>query len=228
MGNGNDSFQFQDIIKNSFLKGYGDSVTLVDGMISLVVAFLLGSFIFFVYRKTFRGVVYNHSFNVTLVLMTMITALVIMTISTNIVLSLGMVGALSIVRFRTALKDPLDIVFMFWSIAGGIAVGAGVILIAAMGSIFIALAVFLLTRYKFTDMSYLLIIHHADDATDNVKIQISKLKHTLRSKTVRMDHTELVLELKTSGQNTGFVNEIMMIDGVKNVSLVSYNGDYAP
>lgn len=224
-----DALKFNDILKKSFVKlNMFNNISVLDVTIGLILSCILGLFIFYIYKKSFRGVVYSHSFNVTLVLMVMITSLIIMTISTNIVLSLGMVGALSIVRFRTALKDPLDIVFMFWAIATGIAVGAGVYPVAIIGALAIGLTVYGLARYKFKGSAFLLIIHYMDDANDAVRYQINKLNHVLKSKNVRKDHTELVIEMKIIGDNTGFVNEISLIEGVNDVSLVSYNGDYAP
>ncbi|MGE5703072.1 MAG: DUF4956 domain-containing protein [Clostridia bacterium] len=223
------TINFQDIIKKSVLKmEQFASISLLDTAIGLVVSGLIGLFIYWIYKKSFRGVVYSHTFNVTLVVMTMLTCLIIMTISTNIVLSLGMVGALSIVRFRTAIKDPLDIVFMFWAISAGIATGAGVYSVSVLGSAIVALTIMFLSRKKLKDMAYLLVIHYREDAHDQVKVKLNRIKHALKSKTVNKDNIELVVEIKLRDDNTSFVNELAVIEGVKNVSLVSYNGDYAP
>ncbi len=213
---------FMDTISNL------EKVTLVDAAFSLFVALLIGLFIYYIYQKCFRGVVYNHSFNVTLVLMAMITSMIIMTISTNIILSLGMVGALSIVRFRTAIKDPLDITFAFWAISAGIAVGAKIYLIAILGSFILGLTVYILARYKIRGQAYLLIVHFTEEADYAVNYHITRLKHTLKSRTIRKDHTELVVEMKIKDDNTDFVKELATIEGVNDVSLVSYSGDYAP
>lgn len=218
---------FQNIL-GTILSNKLEKVTLVDAAFSLFVALLIGLFIYYIYQKCFRGVVYNHSFNVTLVLMAMITAMIIMTISTNIILSLGMVGALSIVRFRTAIKDPLDITFAFWAISAGIAVGAKIYLIAVLGSLILGLTVYLLARYKIRGQAYLLIVHFAEEADYAVNYHITRLKHTLKSRTIRKDHTELVVEMKIKDDNTDFVKELATIEGVNDVSLVSYSGDYAP
>lgn len=221
-------YNFNDIIKNSFSKlETFNPVSILDILLSLFLAFLVGIFIHWMYRKTFRGVVYSHNFNITLVLMTIITSLIIMTISTNIVLSLGMVGALSIVRFRTAIKDPLDIVYMFWAISAGIATGAKVYSVAIIGSLFIGLVLFLLTKQKPTKYTYLLIIRYEEDAYLAVKKELSKTKHFVKSKIVKHGVTELTVELKLKIDNTAFVNEISVLEGVKDVSLVHYNGDYA-
>jgi uncharacterized membrane protein YhiD involved in acid resistance len=220
---------FQDVLKKSILNldqfGQVSVITVVAG---LMVSLVLGLFIFYIYKKAFRGVVYHHSFNVTLVLMTMVTSLVIMTISTNIVLSLGMVGALSIVRFRTAVKDPLDIVFMFWAISVGIATGAGVYAIAVGGSIVIAITTLMLSRMKFKDSSYLLIINYTEKANQQINIILDEMKHVLKSKTIKADHIELVIEVKIVNNEITFINKLSAIEGVEDASLVSYNGDYAP
>ncbi|WP_406603195.1 DUF4956 domain-containing protein [Neobacillus dielmonensis] len=205
---------------------FGD-IPLQNIILGMLIAFVIGLFIFYIYKKTFRGVVYSHNFNVTLILMTMITTLIIMTISTNVVLSLGMVGALSIVRFRTAIKDPLDVIFMFWAISGGITTGAGVYSLAIIGSILIGLVMFIMTRKRGKDSIYLLVIHHDEAATDSIKYQLAKIKHSLKSKIVRNDITELTVELKIKGDNTAFVHQLSSVEGVKDVSLINYNGDYA-
>jgi len=222
-----DTINFQDILDTGFMNTTM-AVTLLDVSKVLFVSLLIGIFIYYIYKYSFRGVVYNHSFNVTLVLMSMITALVIMTVSTNIVLSLGMVGALSIVRFRTAVKDPLDIVFIFWSISVGIATGAKIYPVAILGSVLIAITIILLTKYKIKGQAYLLIVHYTEEADFAVNYHVTRLKHTLKSKTVRKNHTELVVEMKIKDDNTEFVKELSSIEGVIDVSLVSYTGDYAP
>lgn len=223
------TISFQDIIKKSVLKmDQFASISVIDTVIGLILSGVIGLFIYFIYKRSFRGVVYSHTFNITLVAMTMLTCLIIMTISTNIVLSLGMVGALSIVRFRTAIKDPLDIVFMFWAISVGIATGAGVYPVSVLGSLVVAATILLLSKRQLKDMAYLLIINYHDEANDTVKYQLNKLKCALKSKTVNKDMVEMIVEVKLKGDNTAFVNELSVIEGVKNVSLVSYNGDYAP
>ncbi|MED4752933.1 DUF4956 domain-containing protein [Brevibacillus choshinensis] len=223
------TINFQDIIKKSVLKmEQFASISVLDTVIGLILSGAIGLFIYYIYKKSFRGVVYSHTFNITLVVMAMLTSLIIMTISTNIVLSLGMVGALSIVRFRTAIKDPLDIVFMFWSIAVGIATGAGAYPVSIIGSIIVAATILLLSRKQLKDMAYLLVIHYRDNASDEVRYQLNKLKYALKSKTINKDVIELIVEIKLKDDNTAFVQDISAIEGVKDVSLVSYNGDYAP
>lgn len=224
----NDTMKFDDIIKKSVLSlDAFRSVSYIDMIIGFISSFAIGMFIYWVYRKYFRGVVYSYNYNVSFVLMTMITTLIIMTISTNIVLSLGMVGALSIVRFRTAVKDPLDIVYMFWAISAGIANGAKMYPLAIFGSLFIGLTLAWLSKKKTKQQSYLLIIRHLDEATDELRVQLRKLDTKLKSKTVRKDYTEMTLEISLRDDNTAFMKVINDIDGVLESSLVNYTGDYA-
>jgi uncharacterized membrane protein YhiD involved in acid resistance len=223
-----DTVNFQDLFKKSMIHlDTFRSVSYIDILLGLAAAFGIGMFIFHIYRKTFRGVVYSYNYNVTFVLMTMITALIIMTISTNIVLSLGMVGALSIVRFRTAVKDPLDIVYMFWAIMAGIATGAKLYPLALLGSLAVGLALLWLSRRKVREQPYLLIIRHTDSAIIDLRIKMRKLTYQLKSKTVRKDFTELTVEMRLRDDNTAFVNEISEIEGVLDVALINYSGDYA-
>lgn len=223
-----DALNFQDIIKQSVLHLESfRSISYVDMLLGLLSSFFIGMFIYWIYRKTFRGVVYSYNYNVSFVLMTMITALIIMTISTNIVLSLGMVGALSIVRFRTAVKDPLDIVYMFWAISAGIASGAKMYPLALGGSLIIGLTLAWLSRRKVREQAYLLIIRHTDAASTELRVQLRKLNTKLKSKTVRKDFTELTVEVLLRDDNTAFVQTISEIEGVHDASLINYTGDYA-
>ncbi len=218
---------FQDIIKRSLLKSdFFSAVYFQDIVIGLVISFFLSLIIFYIYKKTYSGVVYSHNFNVSLVVMSLITSVIIMTITSNLVLSLGMVGALSIVRFRTAIKDPLDIVFMFWAIALGLTTGARLYMIAIVGSIFIGLVILLLMRYKNSNNIYMFIIHYEDEAKNNVFMKLSELDYTIKSKTVSRGITELTLELKLIGSGTNFVDDISEFEGVTDASLVSYNGNF--
>ncbi|RAP73975.1 DUF4956 domain-containing protein [Paenibacillus montanisoli] len=224
-----DTINFQEVIKSSILELEAfRQVSIVEIVVGLLISFLLGMFIYWTYYKTFRGVVYSHNYNLTFVIMTMLTTIVIMTISTNIVLSLGMVGALSIVRFRTAVKDPLDIMYMFWSITVGIATGAKIYPIAILGSIAVSAVLFILAKRERKDLPYLLIVNYEERASDQVRAVLRRKKHVLKSKTVRKDMTEMTVEIRLSDDNTSFVNQISNFDGVKDAILVSYNGDYAP
>jgi uncharacterized membrane protein YhiD involved in acid resistance len=220
---------FSDIFKSSFLENI-TSVTILDMVIALVLAFGLGVFIFFVYKKTFKGVMYSSSFGVSLIALTMISTLVILAVTSNIVLSLGMVGALSIVRFRTAIKEPLDIAFLFWSIAVGIVLAAGLIPLAVFGSLIIGVVLIVFVNKKSHDNPYIVVIHCSD--ANSEKSVLSALtgyvaKSVVKSKTVTADSVELHYEVRLKSDDTSFVNSLQVIPGVSDVVLVSYNGDYA-
>ncbi len=223
-----DKLTFQDLLRQGELAlDSFRSVSYLDTALVLLCSLAIGLFIYWVYKITFRGVVYSYNYNVSYVLMTIITALIIMTISTNIVLSLGMVGALSIVRFRTAVKDPLDIVYMFWAIAAGITTGAKLYPVALIGSAFIGLLLFWLSRKKIRNQPYLLIVRYTNEAADAVRARLVKLNYTLKSKTVRKDYIEVTAEIRLRDDNTAFLHDLSGIDGVLDASLVNYRGDYA-
>ena len=225
---GRAAMTFQDIFKSSFLENIS-SISMLDMSIALVLAFLLGLFIFFIYKKSYSGVMYSASFGVTLVALSMITALLIMTVVSNIVLSLGMVGALSIVRFRTAIKEPMDIAFLFWSIAVGIVLAAGLIPLAVFGSIFIGAVLVAFSKKKTVDSPYILVVHCENREVEEqtrifVKSQVKRLN--LKSKSVDGGCVELNYEVRLKDDNSIFVNELEAMPGVSRVVLVSYNGDY--
>ena len=215
---------FNDIFKSSFLEKTS-SFSIIDTLI----AFALGLFIFYVYKKTFNGVIYSANFGVSLMAMTLITTLVILAVTSNVILSLGMVGALSIVRFRTAIKEPLDIAFLFWPIAAGIVLGAGLIPLAVIGSIFIGVLMVVFVNRKSKDMPYILVV---DCNNDEVERRVVKTvsdgvkKHMVKSKTISMDGIELTLEVRLNEMTTDFVNKISNVEGVSRAVLVSYNGEY--
>lgn len=214
---------FSDIFKSSFLDSSTDlSVSKI--CVTLVLSFLIGLFIFQIYKKTYQNVVYTKSFNLSLIMMTVITSLVIMAVTSNIVLSLGMVGALSIVRFRTAIKDPMDIVFMFWAIASGIVTGAGLFLLALIGTIIIGLILYLFNLNMKYETPYILLVNFSQEG-DEIKI-INKIKskadkYLIKSKTVNNTEIELTIELRIKNGEMGFVNELNDITSVTNAMLVS-------
>ncbi len=219
---------FQDIFKSDFLENMA-AVSMLDMAAALTLAFLLGLFIFFIYKKSYSGVMYSASFGISLVAMTMITALLIMTVVSNVVLSLGMVGALSIVRFRTAVKDPLDIVFLFWSIAVGIVLAAGLLNLAVFGSGFIGIVLLVFAGRRPADTPYILMLQLADEeAEERAKAFLSTRvrKLNLKSKTVEAGRIELNYEVRLAEGESGFVNTLDKMEGVSHVVLVSYNGDY--
>ena len=219
---------FNDIFKPAFLENVA-SVSLPDMTIALVLAFCLGVFIFLVYKRTFSGVMYSSGFGVTLIALTMITTLVILAVTSNVVLSLGMVGALSIVRFRTAIKEPLDIAFLFWSIAAGIVLAAGMIPLAVFGSGLIGVVFLIFVNRKSHMNPYIVVLdcdgHDAERrALDYLKGRVRRV--TVKSKTVQKGAVELNLEIRLKEDNTDFVNELAGLSGVGSAVLVSYNGDY--
>ena len=219
---------FSDIFKTNFLE-QAKTFSITDMCISLGLSFIVGLFIFFIYKKTFNGVMYSSGFGLSLIIMTMITSLVILAVTSNVVLSLGMVGALSIVRFRTAIKEPMDIAFLFWAIAVGIVLGAGLIALAITGSVFIGLILLLFANKKSNDQPYLLIVNCSnDDAEDNVLnvLKSGVKKYRVKTKTVSENGIELTLEVRLKEQTSKFVNMVSSANGVSNAVLVSYNGEY--
>ena len=219
---------FKDIFKSSFLENV-TSVSIFDMLIAMILAFAIGMFIFLVYKKTYQGVMYSSSFGVTLVALTMITTLVILAVTSNVVLSLGMVGALSIVRFRTAIKEPLDIAFLFWSIAVGIVLAAGIIPLAVFGSIIIGVILIVFVNKKTSLMPYIIVLscagHDAETkANDFIRSKVNRF--VVKSKSVQKENIELNIEIRLKDDNTDFINELADMEGIKSAVLVSYNGEY--
>ena len=220
---------FSDIFKKSFLTTTSGDLTLGRILLTLGLAFAIGLFLYFVYKWTFRGVLYSRSFNLSLIAITLVTSLVILAVTSNIVLSLGMVGALSIVRFRTAVKDPMDLVFLFWAIAIGIVTGAGIYSLALIGSLVIGLLIFLLSRAPAGDTPYLLVVNAANDAADAaVQAMIKGRLHrfTVKSKTISSAGNEATYEVRLKSGAADIVKEIAAIEGIENAVLIAYNGDY--
>ena len=219
---------FSDVFKSSFLSNI-NAFSTVDVLLALGLSFVLGLFIFLVYKKTYQGVMYSDSFGVSLIAMSMITSLVIIAVTSNVVLSLGMVGALSIVRFRTAIKEPMDIAFLFWAIAVGIVLGAGLLPLAIIGSVIIGVIIVLFSTRKLGDTPYILVVNCENEEAEN---EIGKLineeakKNVLKSKSVSKIGIELTYEVRIKENSTGFVNKISEVDSVANAVLVSYNGEY--
>lgn len=223
------TLNFNDIFKSSFIEKMS-SVSILDVFIALALAFVIGLFIMQVYKKTFKGVMYSESFGISLIALCLITTLIILAITSNVVLSLGMVGALSIVRFRSAIKEPIDIAYLFWAISAGIVIGARLIPLAVVGSIFIGIVMILFVNRKTTNNPYILVINCEDDNSENNALNLlSKTvdKYNVKSKTVSpVNGIEMTVEIGLKKNTTSFVNEISKINGVSNVVLVSYNGDY--
>ena len=219
---------FNDIFKSSFLENVSE-FSILDTLIGLAVAQVIGLFIFIIYKKTLTGVLYSSGFALTLVGLSLVTTLVIMAVTSNVVLSLGMVGALSIVRFRTAIKAPVEIVFLFWSLAVGIVIGAGMIPLAVIGSAIIGVILLLFANRKIHNDPYILVTNCTDENAENAVMDIlgKEAEHcVVKAKTVTTSGIELTAELRTKTASTAFVNAIAQLPGVETATLVSYNGEY--
>lgn len=219
---------FKDIFKSNFLENV-TAVSVLDMILTIVLAFGIGVFIFYIYKKTYQGVMYSSSFGVTLIALTMITSQVILAVTSNVVLSLGMVGALSIVRFRTAIKEPLDIAFLFWSIAAGIILAAGMIPLAVIGSVIIGLILLFFVNQKSHKNPYIVVISCEDheseiEAMDYLQQKVERC--IVKSKSARQGLVEINAEVRLKDVNTDFINALSAKDGVNSAVLVSYNGDY--
>lgn len=219
---------FRDIFKSDFLENV-TAVSMTDMCIALALAFALGLLIFLVYKRSYSGVMYSPSFGVTLVALCLITTLLMMAVVSNVVLSLGMVGALSIVRFRAAIKEPMDIAFLFWAIAVGIVLAAGLILLAVAGSVFIGVVLLIFAQKKTVDSPYILIVHCENGQIEKqtkefVKAHVKRIN--VKSKSVTGGQVELNYEVRLQNDDCDFVNELEAMEGVSRVVLVSYNGDY--
>lgn len=219
---------FNDIFKSSFLENVTE-FSAVDTLIGMVFALVIGLFIFLVYKKTFSGVMYSTGFAMTLVGLALVTTLIIMAVTSNVVLSLGMVGALSIVRFRAAIKEPMEIVYLFWAIAVGIVIGAGMIPLAVIGSAIIGVILILFANRKIHENPYILILNCNDEKTEEKALALAEqavARFLVKSKTVNASGIELTAEVRMKDAATSFVNRLSALEGVSNATLVSYNGEY--
>ena len=218
----------QDFIKKSILEsGAFDGVSLTNIALGLVTAVLMGAVIYFIYSKFYVGVIYSRSFAITLVGMTVLTAMVTLAISTNIVISLGMVGALSIVRFRTAVKDPLDLLYLFWAITTGITAGAGMYLLVVITAVVMIGMIILFYNKQQKGRIYIAVIHYiGDEVGDNVIRAFGKMKYFVKSKTVRKGKTEMAVEVYCKDNDTFFLDKIRDLDDVEDATLIQYNGEY--
>ena len=219
---------FNDIFKSSFLENV-TAVSLPDMALALVLSFCLGLFIYLVYKKTYSGVMFSRTFGGSLVAMTMITTMVILAVTSNVVLSLGMVGALSIVRFRTAIKEPMDIAFLFWAIAGGIVLAAGMLPLAIVGSVIIGIILIVFCNRKTTEKPFIAVIT-CEDAEAEKRVQDylagQVKKAVIKSKSAQKGNIEMTYEVSLKGSDTGFITSLSDMDGISSAVLVSYNGDY--
>lgn len=220
---------FNDIFKSNFLENI-TSVSVFDMVLALVLSFCIGLFIFFVYKKTYSGVMYSSGFGVTLIALSMISTLVILAVTSNVVLSLGMVGALSIVRFRSAIREPLEIAFLFWSIAAGIVLAAGMIPLAVFGSLIIGIVLLVFCNRKSHFNPYIVVFECSDGNVEKSAVEFLKdntKKYVIKSKTVRGGTVEVNAEIRLKDDNTDFINDLSAMNGVNSAVLVSYNGEYA-
>ncbi|NMO97588.1 DUF4956 domain-containing protein [Paenibacillus lemnae] len=224
-----DTTTFTDIIKSSFITNFESDITISKMLITFAIAFAIGFFVYLLYKRIFSGVLYSKSFNVSLIGMTMVTALVIMAINSNLILSLGMVGALSIVRFRTPIKDPTDLIFLFWSAAAGIVTGAGFYTLAVIGSVIVGIIMLVFIKNPIVDTPYLLVVNcdsqHSEQEIHKKLGSIVK-RYNVKQKTVSANNIEMTLEVRLRDKEGTFVNQLSALNGVKNAVLISYNGDY--
>lgn len=219
---------FNDIFKSSFLESVSE-FSVTDVLIGMFVSLAIGLFIFMVYKKTFSGVMYSTGFALTLVGLSLVTTLVIMAVTSNVILSLGMVGALSIVRFRAAIKEPMEIVYLFWAIAGGIVIGAGMIPLGIIGSVIIGVIFLIFANRKIHENPYILVLNCSNEKAEEAVfglLEKSVQRYAVKSKTVNANGIELTAEIRTKDATTTFVNRITDLQGVDNATLVSYNGEY--
>lgn len=230
MGN---TLTFQDIFKKSFLEMGGllqgaNMEIMLRAMGNILLSVVLGFLIYWLYRKTYAGVVYSRSFATSLIGMTLLTCAIIVTIQSNTVLSLGMVGALSIVRYRTAIKDPMDLLYLFWCVASGIATGAGMFLVALFVYLVMALILLILkSRRSPRDEMYILLVHYSEQSIDEaVRRVLGTCPYKIKSKTIRKHDVEMAIEVRVRKNDMRFVDELRNVPGVNDLTLVQYSGDY--
>lgn len=220
---------FRDIFKSGFLARTAE-LSVLGMAVSMLLAFAIGLFIFYIYKKSYRGVMYSANFGTSLIAVALVTTFVMLAVTSNVVLSLGMVGALSIVRFRTAVKDPMDIAFLFWSLAAGIVLASGLVHLAVLGSLFIGLVMLVFSDRRDEERPYILVVHCADETAERAARDFasSRVKAlSLKSKSVSPGRVELNYEVRLAEGAADFVNALAELPGVENAVLVSYNGDYA-
>ena len=202
------------------------NISIATILVTLLTAAVCGAVIYLVYRFFNRSVIYNENFNILVILTTIVTSFIIMTISSNVVLSLGMVGALSIVRFRAAVKDPLDIGFLFWGIAAGITAGAQLYWVALLGTAVIAVLYILITIFRKEKKSYLLIVRYDASCEMNVNRALGAAQYRPKNNTQTGKKIELTVEVKIRRNDTTYLSRFNAIDGVESVTLLEYSGEY--
>ena len=219
---------FKDIFKNSFLNGFSDGVDVRTILISFGVTLLLALYIFFIYRLVTRKTFYSKTFNLSIIAMAIITAAIILTIQSNIVLSLGMVGALSIIRFRTAVKDPLDLVFLYWAISVGIICGAGLSIIAVVLSLVMSIVIVLMQKYPVKKSSMILVVNSSDLTQEKTILDFvekyCKKNYQVKSRNLTLTSLDMVIEIKTDAESE-LVHEILTIEGIVSASVLTHDGE---
>jgi hypothetical protein len=207
----------------------GALAILTPIIVALLASFAVGLLIYYVYQLSFRGVVYNQAFSVSLALLTILTTMITLAISSNIALSLGMVGALSIVRYRTAIKDPADIIFLFWAVGSGITIGAKLHYLALTGAIIVIIMLVTIGRKSVSREIFILLVHYSgEDAVvgDEVRRILRANRFQIKSKTVRKDSVELAVEIVVKNNNTSFMDTLKNLPAVTDVTLIQYAGEY--
>jgi uncharacterized protein DUF4956 len=202
--------------------------TLMPIIVALLVAFGIGLLIYYVYQKSFRGVIFNQQFAVSLALLTILTTMITLAISSNIALSLGMVGALSIVRYRTAIKDPADLIFLFWAVGTGIAIGAKFHYLAVTGSLIVILMLYTIGRRIPASETFILIVHYTgDDIAGELRRILQGKRFQIKSKTTRKSNVELAVEVEVKNNNVAFMDAINNLPAVNDAALIQYTGGYS-
>ena len=228
-----ETITFSDIFKKSFLESGGlmqnlTGATLMRAVIYILLSAVIGILLYMLYKKTYSGVVYSRGFAISILGMTVLTCAIIVTIQSNVVLSLGMVGALSIVRYRTAVKDPVDLLYLFWAVASGIATGAGMFLIALF--VFVVMCVILLVLMRMRgnrDELYILLVHYTGDGIEEkVRRAIGTHPYKIKSKTLRRQDAEMAIEVRVKKNDMRFVDTLRGEEGINDLTLVQYSGDY--
>ncbi len=201
--------------------------TLTPIILALVVSFVLGMLIHYVYQRSFRGVIYNQAFSVSLALLTILTTMITLAISSNIALSLGMVGALSIVRYRTAVKDPADLIFLFWAVGTGITIGAHLHYLAVVAALVVIVLLLTIGRRTSTNEVFILIVHYiGDDVSGDLRRILHGKRFQVKSKTIRKNNVEMAIEVEVKNNNTAFMDTIKELPSVTDVSLIQFTGEY--
>ena len=228
-----ETLNFSDIFKKSFLEAGGlmqglNGDVLLQAMQYILLSVIIGVLLFILYRRTYSGVVYSRAFAVSILGMTVLTCAIIVTIQSNTVLSLGMVGALSIVRYRTAVKDPMDLLYLFWAVASGIAIGAGMFWIALFVFVVMAIILIVLSRTKGRrDEMYILLVHYTGDGIEEkVRRAIGVHPYKIKSKTLRKHDTEMAIEVRVRKNDMTFVDALRGDEAINDLTLVQYSGDY--